>query len=250
MATPARIALTPGGEDLRIHADRTQPALVHAHELPWMATPEPGVERRMLERVGGEVALASSIVRYRPGSRFAAHGHELGEEFIVLEGMFSDEHGDYAEGSYARNPPGSSHAPFSNDGCVIFVKLRQMRAHDRQTLRVLAQDLAWRAGSVRGHERATLHATADEQVTVERLASGCHIAPRSVVGGEEIFVLSGSVFVGSQGRGRHDHHQHEDEDNERPLVRWSWRRNAAGQQPALLAQTDALLWIKRGHLPA
>ena len=44
-----------------------------------------GVQRRLLERNGGEVAIASSIVRYLPGSRFCAHSHELGEEYMVLK---------------------------------------------------------------------------------------------------------------------------------------------------------------------
>eukprot|EP01031_Cornospumella_fuschlensis_P017192 gene17192-21020_t len=88
-----------------LNADRTQAALVHGHLQPWCASTEPGVERRMLERVGGEVAVASTIVRYMAGSRFAAHRHDLGEEFMVLEGTFSDEHGHYPVGTYVRNPP-------------------------------------------------------------------------------------------------------------------------------------------------
>ena len=100
-------------QEMNVHADRSQRALVQASRLPWLPSPEPGVERRILERSGGEVALASSIVRYRAGSRFHAHTHALGEEFLVLEGTFSDERGHYPVGTYVRNPPGSAHAPFS-----------------------------------------------------------------------------------------------------------------------------------------
>ena len=135
---------------MTINADRSRPALVHASRLPWVPSPEPGVERRLLERNGGEVAVASSIVRYRAGSRFAAHTHALGEEFLVLEGTFSDEHGHYPAGAYVRNPPGTSHAPFSEDGCVIFVKLRQMAPDDTDRARVLKRDRIWAPAGIPG----------------------------------------------------------------------------------------------------
>ncbi len=83
----------------------------------------PGVERRMLERDGDEVARATSLVRFAPNSAFSAHRHGGGEEFLVLEGVFSDESGDFPAGTYARNPVGSRHVPSSELGCVIFVKL-------------------------------------------------------------------------------------------------------------------------------
>src|SRR5690606_3301688 len=97
--------------DMQINADRREPVLVHGTDLPWIPSPQAGVDRRMLERSGGEVAVASTIVRYGPGSAFPPHAHALGEEFVVLEGVFSDEHGDYPPGTYVRNPPGSTHSP-------------------------------------------------------------------------------------------------------------------------------------------
>ena len=69
----------------------------------------------MLDRIGDEVARATSIVRYAPGSSFARHEHAKGEEFLVLEGIFSDDSGDYPAGFYVRNPPGSGHTPFRKD---------------------------------------------------------------------------------------------------------------------------------------
>src|SRR5918993_663748 len=108
----------------RRNHDGTQRRL-HPARLPWAPSPMAGVERRMLDRVGGEVARATSIVRYAPGSRFSAHAHGGGEEFLVLEGVFSDEHGDFPTGSYVRNPPTSRHTPGSESGCTLFVKLWQ-----------------------------------------------------------------------------------------------------------------------------
>jgi anti-sigma factor ChrR (cupin superfamily) len=105
---------------MEIRSDFQQREVVYTPDLPWSPSPLPGVDRRMLDRVGDEVARATSIVRYEPGSRFSAHTHDLGEEFLVLEGIFSDEHGDYPTGTYVRNPPGSSHRPYTVDGCTIF----------------------------------------------------------------------------------------------------------------------------------
>ncbi|NBS74941.1 MAG: cupin, partial [Betaproteobacteria bacterium] len=111
---------------MNINADYSQRVVINHHDLPWIASPELGVERRMLERMGDEVAKATSIVRYHAGAQFKTHTHELGEEILVLEGVFSDEKGHYPAGSYLMNPPGSSHAPFSESGCVLFVKLRHL----------------------------------------------------------------------------------------------------------------------------
>src|ERR671922_130962 len=107
---------------MRINADFTRRVSVHAATSDWVQSPMPGVERKMLDRVGDEVARASSIVRYAPNSRFSAHTHGGGEEFLVLQGVFSDEHGDYSPGTYVRNPVGSCHTPHSEGGCTLFVK--------------------------------------------------------------------------------------------------------------------------------
>jgi len=111
---------------MKIHADLSLKAVEHASRKEWIVSPSPGVFRKMLDRDGEEVARATSLVRYDPDSHFPRHTHGGGEEFLVLEGVFSDEHADYRAGTYVRNPIGSSHAPFVKPGCVIMVKLRQM----------------------------------------------------------------------------------------------------------------------------
>ena len=118
----------------RLNADLTQPAIMHGAALPWLASPLPGVERRPVFRIGGEKARATSLVRYAPGSHFSAHEHPGGEEFLVLEGVFEDERGQYPAGSYVRNPPGSAHAPRSGVGCTIFVRLQQFHREDREQI--------------------------------------------------------------------------------------------------------------------
>jgi hypothetical protein len=217
----------------QIRADRSQPALVHGARLAWIASPEPGVERRMLERAGGEVAIASTIVRYAPQSNFHSHPHGLGEEFIVLDGIFSDEDGDYPPGTYVRNPPGSKHAPFSRDGCIIFVKLRQMQSDEGERVRVYEKDRQW-TEVIEGYARALLYSNGRTGVWLERSKPGVHVPPRSVPRGEELFVLSGMLRL---------------LDSDRPVLEpWSWLRHPGDRHPELVSDTGAMWWVKRGHL--
>ncbi len=132
---------TDGAKNL--HANLDQRVVLDTTTLPWTPSPMAGVERRMLDRRGGEVARATSIVRYAPGSHFERHCHGGGEKILVLEGTFSDEQGDYPAGTYLRNPVGSSHAPFSESGCTTLVKLHQMHPADQGRLKVRPRS-SWR----------------------------------------------------------------------------------------------------------
>lgn len=183
----------------------------------------------MLDRVGDEVARATSIVRYDVGSSFARHAHAKGEEFLVLDGVFSDESGDYPAGSYVRNPPGSSHAPFSKEGCRILVKLRQFAADDLAQFAIDTRDPSlWDA------ERGTLalHSYATEQVRMQRLAVDDVLPVTPADGGAEVFVVEGSLSLG-----------------ERRYTAEAWLRFPAGDSAELSALEPTLLWIKTGHLP-
>ena len=132
---------------MNLNSDFGARAAVHAARLDWTPSPIPGVDRRMLDRIGDEVARATSIVRYAPHSHFSAHTHGGGEEFLVLDGVFQDEHGDYPAGTYVRNPPTSRHTPGSEPGCTIFVKLWQFDPDDRTQLRIDTLALAFGAGT-------------------------------------------------------------------------------------------------------
>lgn len=222
-------------DELLVNADRTRPALEHGRRLPWLPSPEQGIERRLLERVGGEVALATSIVRYQADSRFPEHVHELGEEFFVLSGTFCDEHGSYPTGTYVRNPPGSRHAPFSDSGCVIFVKLRQMHPDDGQFVRRSFQGLDWVAQGNAGHHRATLFAGNRVTVSLERLNPGATRPATTIRGGEEIFVIEGRFAPVEAAP-------------ELVLDEWSWFRRPGTRGTALTSLEGALVWCKRGHL--
>ena len=161
---------------MKINADLGQRAVVYSEELPWVASPLPGVDRRMLERDGEEVARATSVVRYAPDSSFDAHVHGGGEEFLVLEGVFSDEHGDFGPGMYVRNPPGSRHTPRSGPGCTILVKLRQMDPDDQDYVRIDTTAAPWQPGPVEGASVMPLFERGSEKVALWRLAPGTRLA--------------------------------------------------------------------------
>ncbi|WP_413112935.1 cupin domain-containing protein [Thaumasiovibrio sp. DFM-14] len=115
-----------------LNMDFTCPCFIDLATQAWQQSPKPGVTRQLLERENAESGHTTSIVRYQAGAHFAPHSHPLGEEIFVLEGTFSDEHGHYPAGSYLRNPPGSQHAPYSENGCLLFVKLNQFHEYDTQ----------------------------------------------------------------------------------------------------------------------
>jgi len=216
-----------------LHADFRQRVVHNTAALPWMPSPMAGVERRMLDRLGGEVARATSLVRYAPGSRFERHRHGGGEEILVLEGTFADEQGDYPAGTYLRNPVGSSHAPFSGGGCTILVKLQQMHPADQTRLVINTEHEPWRPGLVPGLAVMPLHGFGSEHVALVRWAPGTHFQPHGHPGGEEILVLEG-VF--------------EDEHGSYPAG--SWLRNPPGSVHRPWSETGCTIWVKTGHLPA
>lgn len=214
-----------------VNTDLSARAVVDSNELDWLASPEDGVERRPLERDGGEVARATSIVRYAADSSFSEHTHERGEEFFVLSGTFCDETGEFPAGSYVRNPPGSSHKPFSREGCTILVKLRQMREDDTQRVAVDSNQAEWQAGANAGHHVISLYEGPDEWVTLEKLEPGGSVPSDEAAGGDEIFVIAGSFQdeLGSYKKG-------------------TWIRNPPGTRHGIESPEGCLLWIKRGHL--
>jgi len=217
----------------RINADFSQRVVVATNEMPWIPSPQAGVERRMLDRIGGEVARATSLVRYAADSTFPEHGHALGEEFLVLNGVFSDEHGDYPEGTYVRNPPLSHHSPRTAPGCTILVKLRQMALSETSRLVVDSSTAKWHPAEQAGLTILPLYQVsgAAENVALERLDAGAALAESDCPGGEEIFILNGNLRDenGSYGAG-------------------TWIRNPAGVRRNLGSTDAATYWVKRGHL--
>ncbi|SDC95696.1 cupin domain-containing protein [Ruegeria marina] len=206
---------------MRINADFSRRAAVHFDQSEWVPSPAAGVERKMLDRIGAEVARATTIVRFAPGSAFAAHTHDGGEEYLVLDGVFQDETGDFPEGFYVRNPPKSSHRPATEPGATILVKLHQFDPADRTEVR----------RATLGHDNETLFVDTHEEVRIETWSEGAAIE-RENPGGTEIFVLEGAFLEGSERFGK-----------------WDWLRLPPGQPLSLrVADGPVRVWMKSGHL--
>ncbi len=217
---------------MELNADFSKRVVMHADALPWIASPMPGVRRRMLDRIGDEVARATTIVSYAPGSRFSPHLHGGGEEFVVLEGVFEDEHGAYPAGCYIRNPPQSRHAPGSLPGCVLFVKLWQFDPTDRTSVRLHSDQMeSIPAPARRGVTVTPLFRDQCESVRIENWAPGTQTSV-DTSGGAELFVITGSFVEGDD-----DLHAH------------AWLRVPIGGNAQVVAGPEgARVWIKNGHL--
>lgn len=215
-----------------LNSDFSQRVAVHGADLPWQSSPLPGVDRRIFDRIGDEVARATSIVRYAPGSAFSPHVHTGGEEFLVLDGVFQDEHGDFPAGSYVRNPPQSRHTPASTGGCTIFVKLWQFDPADRSPVILQTADMTFTADPERcGVRTLSLFQDSREAVSLEKWQPGQTVL-LDAPGGLEVLLLDGAFTESGEGF--------------RPQ---SWLRLPAGTVSEAFAGADgAAVWIKRGHL--
>lgn len=211
---------------MEIRADLNRTAHLDGKDFEWIASPLPGVERVMLDRVGDEVAVATSIVRYAANARFDPHSHALGEEFLVLDGVFSDEHGDYGAGTYVRNPPGTAHTPHSDRGCVIFVKLRQF---DDTDLTQMSAPMPLESTAEDFGEQV-VYSYRDEVVSRVQVEAGQRFAFAASYYVRELLVLSGELTW--------------QQEVTRTLGPWSWIRMAPGQPLRINAVTPCVLFSK------
>lgn len=213
-----------------INMDFTQQVVINTNDQDWVASPMAGVWRKRLAREDAERGHATSIVRYDAGARFSAHDHPLGEEILVLEGVFSDETGDYPAGTYFRNPEGFRHAPFSEEGCVLLVKLHQFQPSDTQHVVIDTYNTPFQPG-IGNLQVLALHQHGSEQVALVRWPEGEKFQPHSHFGGEEIYVISGEF---------------KDEFGSYPAG--TWLRNPHLSEHFPFVTQETLIWVKVGHL--
>ena len=213
-----------------INMDFEKRVVIDTARQEWVASPIPGVWRKPLAREDAERGHATSIVRYEPGARFSTHDHPKGEEILVLEGVFSDETGDYPAGTYFRNPEGFRHAPFSEQGCVLLVKLHQFQSDDNQHIVVDTHSASFQPGS--GNLQVLpLHQHGSEQVALVRWPAGEHFQAHSHFGGEEIYVISGELM-----------------DEHGCYPQGTWIRSPHLSEHFSYVEERTLIWVKVGHL--
>ncbi|GAA0792208.1 cupin domain-containing protein [Marinobacterium sediminicola] len=211
--------------------DFSQRLVIDTRQLEWLPSPAPGVRRKPLERQQRESGHTTSIVEYAAGTAFSSHPHPKGEEIFVLEGVFSDESGDYPAGSYIRNPPGSQHAPFSREGCVIFVKLNQFAADDLHSVSIDTGTQPWLEG-IGGLEVMPLHDFEGEHTALVKWPAGERFQPHRHFGGEEILVLSGEF-----------------RDEHGCYSAGTWLRSPHLSEHCPHVEEDTIILVKTGHLP-
>ncbi|MDA0831531.1 MAG: cupin domain-containing protein [Proteobacteria bacterium] len=219
--------------EMRVNDDFGLRVVVYPDQYQWVASPMPGVHRMMLDRIGDEIARATTIVRYAPNSEFSAHTHGGGEEYFVLDGVFSDENGDYHAGTYVRNPIGSSHSPrIGSQGATIFVKLHQFAMDDSEQKVINSCHGHWHPGSISGLNVMPLHTYSNEHTALVKWSPNTQFNTHSHSGGEEILVLEGTLY-----------------DERGMYPKGSWLRSPNFSQHTPFTKDDgATIYVKTGHL--
>lgn len=216
-----------------LNQDYNQKVVLKTADMRWEPSPAEGVFRKKLEREEAERGRATSIVRYEAGSQFPTHHHPFGEEIFVLDGIFSDEHGDYPAGTYLRNPAGTSHAPFSKEGCTLFVKLCYFDSQDTQQLVIKTDDNEWLPGLIEGLEVMPLHSFEGQHTALVKWRRHTKFRSHQHWGGEEILVIEGEF---------------NDEQGNYPVL--SWIRNPhLSQHNPFVENHETVILVKTGHLP-
>ncbi|MDR9826560.1 cupin domain-containing protein [Vibrio sp. FNV 38] len=219
-----------------LNMDPSQSLIIDTLSQVWSASPKTGVWRKPLEREAAESGHVTSVVRYDPNSSFSTHEHPLGEEIIVLKGMFSDEDGDYPAGTYLRNPPGSNHTPYSHQGCELFVKLNQMDTLDQTAVRkqIIWDRVAKESASyctqtnpIQRSQPILLYSHNNEAVYIVRLEPGQFIHPNDGFSRYEIFILKGTLQFKQQ-----------------HLPTLTWMRLKFDQAQSLNATEHCVIWLK------
>lgn len=204
--------------------------VIDTQQQPWQASPKAGVWRKPLAREEAEQGHASSIVKFDAGASFSEHNHPLGEEILVLDGVFSDHTGDYGPGSYLRNPKGFIHAPFSKQGCTLFVKLHQFQTDDSQHLNIDTNNTPWLQGQ--GNLKVMpLHSHKTESTALVMWPANEQFKPHRHMGGEEILVLQGT-FIDEHGR----------------YPQGSWIRSPHMSVHNPYVEEPTIIWVKTGHI--
>jgi anti-sigma factor ChrR (cupin superfamily) len=207
-----------------------QSVVIETHKQPWVASPKAGVWRKPLAREYAERGHATSLVKFEAGASFSEHDHPLGEEILVLSGTFSDHTGDYQAGSYFRNPEGFLHAPFSKEGCVLFVKLHQFKHGDDQHVVIDTKHTSWSPG-IGGLSVMPLHSYQGESTALVKWPKGERFQLHQHFGGEEVFVIRGE-FIDEHGR----------------YPQGTWIRSPHLSKHLPYVEQETIILVKVGHL--
>ena len=213
-----------------LNMDFDKRVVIQTEQMDWHASPSISVFRKPLARANQESGHATSIVKYVKGASFEKHAHPKGEEILVLDGIFSDEYGDYPQGSYIRNPPGTSHSPFSKDGCTLLVKLHQFQSSDKEKLIINTNIAQWHQG-IGGLKVMPLHNHIHENAALVKWPKNEVFQAHNHLGGEEIYVIKGAF-----------------QDQYGKYPKGTWIRSPHNSQHTPFVEEETIIWVKTGHL--
>jgi len=208
--------------------DLSKKVTINTNKEIFISSAIEGLKVIQLENEVEESGRTTSIVEYIAGATAKSHSHPFGEEIFVLEGILSDDHGDYTAGTYIRNPPGTSHKPFSKKGCKIFVKLNQMNIKDKNRVVIDTNKTSWHPGYGKLEVMSL-----GENAALVKWPKGAHFLNHSHFGGEEIFVLKGE-FIDEHGR----------------YPKGTWIRSPHLSTHFPFVEEETIIFVKTGHLMA
>jgi anti-sigma factor ChrR (cupin superfamily) len=228
MATPQDNII----DSTSIHSDFSQRIVITPKDYLWQSSLIGGVEQMVLEHAVGDGLRSSSIIRYIKNSILTGRLHG-NQEFYVLEGIYSDESGEHAAGSYLRYPAGVSHTyKIGTEGATLFLKSNQIGKGDLQQVIMDTNVCQWRQGLVEGLNVISLHEFEGEHVALVKWAPHTQFNTHKHWGGEEIFVLEG-IFHDEYGQ----------------YSKGSWLRSPhLSQHTPYTEKEGALIYVKVGHL--
>ena len=204
--------------------------VINTNKSKWHPSPSKGIVRVPLERESAESGHTSSIVQYEAGTSFPMHDHPAGEEVFVISGTFSDEHGNYGPRTYLRHPPGYTHAPFSREGCSIYVKLNQFQEGDFNHVSLDTKQADWLPGYGK-LQVMPLYQFGTENIALVKWPKKSQFIPHTHFGGEEILVLSGTF---------------KDEHGAYPAGTWLRNPHLSTHHP--LVDEETVILVRTGHL--
>jgi anti-sigma factor ChrR (cupin superfamily) len=220
-------------KDFEVHTNFDKRVVIKPEDYVWTPSPLPGVEQVILDRIGGGMGRATTILRYTANSEFPPHVHEGGEEILVLNGMYSDGNVEYPKGTYVRHPVGTSSTPrVGTNGTTLFIKSHQLPKDETQPTVIDTNKTGWRPGVVAGLQVMPLHEYEGVHVALVRWAPNTQFKPHSHWGGEEILVLDGVFY---------------DEHDRYPKGSWI-RSPHLSQHTPFTKEEGALIYVKVGHL--
>ena len=214
-----------------LNLDFNQRIVISASQLAWVGASAPRVWHKQFERELPERGRCTSLVRCQSQANFQTHSHPMGEEVLVLHGVYADEHGEYPEGTYLRYPPGSTHTPFSEEGCILFVKVDHFQLGDDQRVVLRRDEMQWKTLE-NGCSMVTLHEYGEEHTALVRWPQGKCLPVHSRQSGEEVLILEGQL---ADEYGAYPNH--------------TWIRYPHQSEHNFTSEEGALVFIKNCHLP-